>query len=247
MPNAALDMTSVPVSSLDRERAERFFFLVISVLVALTVAVGFGSWTIRGMVVRPLPIHVHVHAGLCVAWIAIFIAQTALIYRNHAQLHRRTGWLALGLAMALVFTGGVTALESLRLGRVPPFFPGGIFLAINFLELVAFSGLLGAAILLRRRTDWHRRLMLGATLCLTAPAWGRILPMQLLGPWGTPAIMGVLCIYLAVAMGFDLFVRRRIHPAHFATFLALAIQSLGVGPLGTSAPFLRLAEMLSDG
>ncbi len=227
------------------ERAERTFLLTMAAALALTAAAGFGSFALRGMVVQPIPIHVHVHAGLFVAWLALFVTQATLVRNGAMAVHRGLGWFALALAVAMLGAGWVTATESVRLGRVPPFFPDNIFLALSFLELATFAVLLAAAILLRGQSDWHRRLMLGATIALIGPAWGRLLPMPLLGPMGGLAVMGAQFIYLFVAMGFDLRHRKSFHPAYFLVAGMLLTQGIFPPLLGGTPAFAELASALA--
>jgi len=227
------------------ERRERVFFVGMALLVAATVAAGFGSFALRGMVVRPIPLLVHMHGFLFMTWVVIFVTQTMLIKSNALRTHRRIGWLALIVALAILVVGPSTAIESVMLNRVPPFFPPNIFLALSFLEIAMFVTLLGAAIILRKRTDWHRRLMLGALFAVIGPAWGRILPMPLLGPFGGLAVMAATIVYVVIAMVFDLRCRRTIHPAYYWVLVAVIVEGVGTPILAMSPPLVGLAKMLA--
>jgi hypothetical protein len=216
----------------------------MALALAVSAAAGFGSFALRGFVMQPVPLHVHVHAALFVAWIALFITQTTLAQRGAFALHRRLGWLALLLAGAMIVAGIVVAAEAVRLGRAPPFFPANIFLSLSFLELATFAALLAGAIALRRKTDWHRRLMLGATIALIGPAWGRVLPMPDLGPMGGFAIMGAQMAYVAVAIAYDLAQKRPLHGAYLWTTGAIVVQAIGTPLLANAAPIMALAQSL---
>jgi uncharacterized membrane protein len=226
------------------DRDDRGFFVVMAVALGLSAAAGFGSWALRGFVVQPVPLHVHVHAALFVAWIAMFISQTILARRGSFSLHRRLGWFALLLAGAMIVAGVYAATQAVQLGRVPPFFPANIFLSLSFLELATFAALLAGAIALRRKTDWHRRLMLGATIALIGPAWGRVLPMPDLGPMGGFAIMGAQLAYVAVAIAYDLAQKKPLHGAYLWAIAAITVQALGTPLLANAAPIVALAQSL---
>lgn len=217
----------------------------MAAFIALSIVAGFGSWSLRGLVVHPIPVLVHVHALVFLTWVGLFIAQTVLIRSNQRQWHRRLGWFALAWAVVMLAVGTGTALESVALNRVPPFFTPEIFLALSFLELAAFAVLLGAAIAMRKRSDWHRRLMLGATIAIIGPAWGRLLPMDTLGPAGGLVLMGVLLAYAAVGMVFDWRSRGRIHPAYYWVVLVLIVENLGVPLLAGTALIGDLAKSLA--
>jgi len=227
------------------ETRERRFFVIMAFVFAATIIAGFGSWSLRGMVVYPVPPLVHLHGAIFLSWLALFITQTSLMQQRATKLHRRVGWFSLLLASAMVVIGTLTALESVALKRVPPFFPEGIFLALSFIELFCFAALVIAAIAMRRRTDWHRRLMLGSMFMLMGPAWGRVLPMMALGPFGGLVIMAILLVgYLGVAVCFDLYNRGRLHPAYAIVALAIIIEGVAPGPVGMTPPFIKLAAML---
>ncbi|MDR3527937.1 MAG: hypothetical protein P4L57_11715 [Rhizomicrobium sp.] len=232
-------------TDMPQETRERLFFVTMAFVIAITILAGFGSWALRGFVVQPVPLLVHLHGLLFVSWVGIFISQTLLIQRNSVRLHRRVGWLALAVAGAMLVVGSTTAIESVVLQRVPPFFPPNIFLALSFMELVTFATLLTTAIAQRRRTQWHRRLMLGAMIAILGPAWGRMLPMTLLGPFGGFAVMGMQMLYVAPAMIFDWRQRGSIHPAYYWVLGALFAECIGTPLLGMSPPFVALAKVLA--
>jgi len=236
---------SFVAGSLAPEQRERNFFAAMAAVIALSIIVGFGSWSLRGLVVHPIPRLVHVHALVFLTWIGLFIAQTLLIRRNRRPWHRKLGWFAVTWAVVMLVVGTSTALESVTLNRVPSFFTPEIFLALSFLELAAFITLLGAAIATRKRSDWHRRLMLGATVAIAGPAWGRILPMAALGPMGGLAIMGVILLYVVVAIGFDLYLRKRIHPSYYWVLLVIIVENLGVPILAGTPVIGALAKALA--
>ena len=90
----------------------------------------------------------------------------------------------------------------------------GLLANINAFSFLA-AGLLGLELLVRLAQA--RRLMLSGTIFLISPAWGRMLPMPLLGgERGIWAILTMqLLLYFGVAAGYDLATRRRVHPAYF--------------------------------
>ena len=51
------------------------------------------------------------------------------------------------------------------------------------MTVLTFASLSGAAIIMRRRTEWHRRLHYCGMSTLLGPAVGRLLPMPLLIPY----------------------------------------------------------------
>src|SRR3546814_20666890 len=89
------------------------------------------------------------------------------------------------LVLAIFITGlGIfTGIASLVLNRFPPFFTPPYFLALTVTESLVFGAMVAWAIRRRRATDWHRRLMIGATTVILAPSLGRLLPIARLNAW----------------------------------------------------------------
>lgn len=238
-----MDAVVSPVRAIGRGNG---FYLGMAIAIALTVIGGFGQFALRGMVdVAQVPFWVHVHAAVFMAWTLLFVAQNALIQRGTLALHRRLGWTAAGLAGAMVPLGAFTAAMSVMLGRVPPFFPPPIFVALNILELTAFAGLMTAAIRLRKRTDWHKRLMIFAMIAIMGPAFGRILPMPLLGDKGGLAVMAGQMLFVLPMLLYDLGRERRVHPATLVGATVILLEGLAVPLLAATPPVLALTAMLS--
>ena len=87
------------------------------------------------------------------------------------------------------------------------------FLVFNPLTLFAFAGLTAAAIVMRRRTDWHRRLHLCGMTLLLGPGFGRLLPMPLLPPFAFEAVFAASMLFPLAGVISDLRRTGRIHPA----------------------------------
>jgi hypothetical protein len=235
-------ITDMDVSS---ERSERQFFFWMALVIAASVIGGFGSWALRGNVSFPVPFYVHVHGLVFLTWVGLFVTQTTLIRRDQIGLHRMVGRFAVVWAAVMVVVGTITPIESVLRDRVPPFFTPTIFLALSFLEIAAFATLLASAIVLRKKSDWHRRLLLGATIALLSPAWGRILPMMALGSFGDIALFAVLVTYVGAGMTFDTRTRGSIHPAYYWVTLAIFIECLAVPVLAATPPVVALAKALA--
>ena len=152
---------------------EHFFRKMALFLTVVTIA-GFGYNIGAGKVsLSGLPGVVFVHAAIFMAWIVLLIVQPTLIGRNNLLLHRRLGWAGIVLSVLIVWLGWEVTID-LMLRQ--PESRNGVVLAIQMLPIVCFAILVFFGIILRKRSDWHRRLMLCATITLTAPAWARLLP-----------------------------------------------------------------------
>lgn len=139
---------------------------------------------------------------------------------------------------------GITVIDTAT-GRTPPLFRPDFFLAMDSLTILLFGGLAWTAIALRERPDWHKRLMLGATVNIVGPAWGRIIPLPLLGQNGVWLILAVLLGYLAIAMLFDRRLHGRLHPAYFWDAGLLVASFALIYPLRALPPFQALVAALA--
>src|SRR3546814_12265857 len=122
------------------------------------------------------------------AWLALLIAQPTLVTRDNLARHRQLGRIGGLLAIFITGLGIFTGIAPLVLNRFPPFFTPPHFLALTVTDSLVFGAMVAWAIRRRRATDWHRRLMLGATIVILSPALGRMLPIPLLGQWAEPAV-----------------------------------------------------------
>lgn len=195
------------------------FFAKLAIVMALTVIAGFSVQLAMGRSTFAAPPRVHVHAVLFMGWVAIFVTQTQLATRGPLALHRRLGWLAVGW-IALMLAAAMTVIVAMaRNGTVPFFFLPQHFLLADPLTLIGFIGLTGSAIVLRKQTDWHARLHVSGMAMLTAPAFGRLLPMPFLVPWAFEAAGVGAALFILAGMIRD---KRHSGAVHRAWWFGLA-------------------------
>ena len=208
---------SIPVEA---DRGEARFFLTMAGVMAAIIVAGFSLNIVTGRSSFGLPWLVHFHAWVMMGWVALYLTQNTLIFRNDVALHRRLGWIsALWIPLILVL-GVLVTRWSLQSHGGPPFFDQNQFLISNPLHLFGFAGLATSAIALRRTTAWHRRLMYCAFAMLTGPGVGRLLPAPLLIPyaWYVAAVLPPV-LFATIGILAD---RRRYGRAHPAWFVGIA-------------------------
>jgi len=230
---------AAPSASVTPMSRERRFFLIMAIAMALTVVAGFSTQLAMGRSSFGSPLRVHVHAVLFMGWVAILLLQTTFAARQSMALHRRLGWVGAGWVAAMIAAALVVIVAMARNGTVPFFFRPQQFLIADPMNLVAFAGMTWAAISMRRRTDWHARMHLGAMALLTGPAFGRLLPMPLLAPYAFEAAGLATLIFPVAAMIRDKRVLGRVHPAWMVTvavFVAYtaAYELIAYSPVGAS-------------
>lgn len=212
----------------DTRKGALSFWQKIAIGIAAFITFAFLQWAARGFVdVRAVPVWVHVHALVMVSWLAVFIAQATLVKRGVLVWHRRLGWAAMALAALIVALGSFVSIMAIRAAHVPPFFTPAYFLALTHVELAAFAGMIAAAVLARSDTETHRRFIVGANVLLMEPAYGRLLPMPLLGSWGQTAGMFIQLGVLVLVARHDGRTLGRVHRATITAMIVVtAVHSL---------------------
>lgn len=225
------------------ELRERRFFRAMAILVALTVIAGFGGWLLKGNSSFASPWWVHVHAISNMSWIALLVAQTSLIARGDTARHRALGKVGVLLAAWMLLVGLVLTPYDIAVHRYPAaYFTPAFFLAMDWINIAVFAALVLGGWIKRKQSDWHRRLMLAATVIVIIPAWGRLLLIA-----GLPGPLSTLLsfLYMAVAMVADLRLRGRVHPAWYVGVAALAVMMAGLGLLSNFPPLIAYANALN--
>jgi hypothetical protein len=215
------------------------FFLKCAIVMALIIAAGFSFQLAMGRSTFGSPIRVHIHALLFMGWMTIFLLQNVLINAGRVDLHRKLGWIAAGWMVAMVISGFVVTVAMVRNGVVPFFFRPLHFLVFDPVQVLTFAGLTIAAVVNRRRTDWHRRLHVCGMALLLGPAFGRLLPMPFLPPFAWEASFVCCLVVLGTIVVIDSRRRGSVHPAWrwgFGSWLAMlaVVEALTYSPAGTA-------------
>jgi hypothetical protein len=203
--------------------SDRNVFLAYVVLLWFGILGGFVPEIVQHIAQHqpPYPLIIHVHGLVFVAWLVVLTAQVLLIRQRRADLHRKLGAAAMGLAALMVIVGPATAYTMQRYhwgtsDSDPP------FLAVQLGDIVGFAGLVSAGFLLRDDSPAHKRLLLLATLFISDAGFARLFGGSvhaLLGHGFWPLFF---TLYLAndvliVGLGaYDLVTRKRLHPAYIA-------------------------------
>jgi len=203
----------VAVHDAPRGGSGRSLYTWAAVTIIVIVLAGFAhSYYLKTWFGTPvLPGLLHLHGLVMTLWFALFLLQVRLVAAGRTDLHRRMGVVGALLAMVVVVVGVATALTAVRLGHTPgP--PPLVFLAIPLGDMLVFSGLIGAALWWRRRSDVHKRLMLLASLSLLTAAIARI-PIDFIVAGGLPLFFALTDLIVVICVGYDTARNRRLHPA----------------------------------
>lgn len=206
MAERALGRVSVP------GMAVRYLHSIFAAVLLVFMFIGFrrfylaGNSAFTGGPLKALPFMRRPHGICATAWMLTLCLQPLLIANRRRTLHRTLGWWFLGLAVLVVITGTLVAINAPRISpQDRPFGPFGLsyreFVLVMLSEMVVFSGLVTAAVLNRQRLHIHRSLMLLSGLAIRSAATARIAFIQVLtgalGWWGMFApelVLGLLFI-----------------------------------------------------
>lgn len=230
---------ATPGRRLNNRARAWWFFVAFAALAAAVVLAGFSrSFFVpvaRGSFAAPRT--VYVHAAFFLSWVSLLIAQTSLATLRKIAWHRRLGWCAAFLVPGMAVSGTAVSLwatsRDVRAGQ------GDTALSFFFglmLDVVSFSMLASAGLLMRRRPDVHKRLLVMATLAVLGAALGRIPAI------GKMADLVTLGLFLSV-VAYDMATRRRIHLATVGGGLVLAGQT-ALAPLGSTQAWLSVARRI---
>jgi len=197
----------------------------------------------RGQFLAP-PV-VHLHAAFAFGWVLLLVAQTQLVRIRRVRWHRRLGVVGASFAAGLVLTGVPVGLWATRrdldagLGDVAR----GQYVNI-LIELAVFGSLVLAGVLKRHDREWHKRLLLLATISVLGPAWFRFRHLF-------PAVPNPLITFslladavLLVVIGQEWASRRRVHLAFVTVAPAMVAVHLAELFLSQSPLWLALARRL---
>src|SRR5262249_19922015 len=190
-------------------RLEHAFYIGMAILLVGIVFAGFApTFYLRPASSAPLPPFLVVHGTLFSSWMVLLVAQTALAAGGRVDLHRRIGVAGALVAGAVVVVGTLTAL---LVGRRDSSSMAGLrFLIVPLGDMVAFGTLVALAVLQRRKSQDHKRLMLLATTALMAAPASR-LPFDFLD--SMTATFALSDVPIALILAHDVLARGRPHRA----------------------------------
>ncbi|HVO48222.1 MAG TPA: hypothetical protein VMT29_18015 [Steroidobacteraceae bacterium] len=188
---------------------DRRLYTAMGILAVAIVFVGFS----RTFYLRewfgspPLSTLRYLHGTLMTCWYVLFLTQILLVSRHRTDIHRRLGILAGLTAAALLPVGAMTAIGFVTRMRPSPddAADAAVIAGYDFVALTVFGLLVATALVLRQRSDIHKRLMTLASLSLLGPPLARLVSDEH-SLWLTYA-------FLMLPIAIDTWRHGRVHPA----------------------------------
>jgi hypothetical protein len=236
--------------SLVKERVatgDEGFFLGTAAVIVIVVIGGFLNLWLQGVTSFAAPWPVHLHALVFMGWVGFFTLQVILAARGSQALHRRLGWISLAYVPAILASGTATIVRVMQLGTTPPMWTPAYFLVMNMMALAGFVILTSAAVAMRRRTNWHRRLMICGMAALLVTPVNRLMPVPVLFAVMSLASSLVILLLPLAGMVWDLRRSGRAHPAWSWGLAALAMTGIATEVLGRSALAGAVVAAITEG
>ena len=197
----------------------------MSLLIALVVVCGFGH-TVDRKLIHAVPVRpslLYFHAAVFSGWVGFLILQSALVRMRSVRLHRLIGWFGAALGAMIPILGISTAIVMARF-HISHFHStdDASGLIVSFFDMIAFAIPFALAIRWRKKSEFHRRLMLVASCALTSAAFARFPPYIVPPGW---FYVGVDLLILLGIMR-DLVVNRGIHRVYLYSFPLFVVGQL---------------------
>jgi hypothetical protein len=234
-----------------------YFFWMATLLLAV-VLIGFAPTLYLRPVfdAAPIPGYLYVHGAVLTAWFVWLVVQTSLVATGRTATHRRLGVAGAAIAAAVVAAGplatfsvvarvrsagvdwdtDMSALGFLGVEGVPMIQFVSSVVWGNFLSIVAFALLVSAAVVLRRNTQAHKRLMLIASLTILIPALARISRWPVFGGEDGPLLPIAGLGLLATVVVYDVVKTKRVHAATIAG-VAANLATFAIAQVIARSPF----------
>jgi hypothetical protein len=223
------------IASPRRMALDRRFYGVACAAAFAAAFAGFArTYYLKFLFGTPaLPRLVHLHGALMTSWFVLFFTQTCLIASHRVNWHRRLGVFGVGLAGVILVVAPIVLVHAVARELGAPhghrFFV--VIFGFDLVVLADFAILVASAVALRRRSDFHKRLMLLATVSIILPGISRL-------PIGAFAGFGLFYACVLVPVIVDTVRHRRLHPVFgWGAPLLLASQQLAV--IGASTQVWR--------
>lgn len=229
---------------------ERLFYVVAASLSLVVALTGFryfyfgGSGFLGNPLTPQVLTVIYVHAFVMSSWILLFLAQNLLVYSGRLRWHMTLGWIGIAFAIAIIVLGATIAVLSAHHNpKAYEMFGGPRFFLVEMLtQVLLFACLFPLGIVVRRRAELHRPIMLAAMTVILAGALARCPLLDFLA--ATPPLYsyGPVILFGLLLLAIHWFMTgafNRWYAFSLAGITAVFILSI---PLGHSGPWQRMLE-----
>jgi hypothetical protein len=225
-PSAATTMDERRLSIPDL-KAKTDFYVYMSISAAAVAFLGFAPTYWAPLITGTFKGHpvLHLHAAVFFSWTLFVVLQTWLAASGRVARHRTLGMAGVSFATAMTIFGFLATVAQVRSFAAAGYRETGeAFAIVPVASIVFFAITFICAVANIRRPEWHKRLMLLATISILDAPIARWLVVFLAPPDASgPPPVGVeilpaaaVAMLLAVAVVHDWRTRGRPHSAYVA-------------------------------
>jgi hypothetical protein len=223
---------ALPTKSTPPALSDRIYFTALSLFVLALIFVAFApSYYLVSAYHRPAPpAFIIFHGALMTGWVLLLLLQAGLAAAGRMSWHLKLGDAGIIYGLLLVPIGcmAVTISAAREVHRHTDFMLSELnVLGISLMQMLLFGAFVVAAWVFRRRADYHKRLIVLATLSVLPNAIVRL-------SFNVPAlsflqtnleILSFWAALLVVSICVDAMRARRLHPV-FAVGGTLTLAAL---------------------
>ena len=193
------------------------FYAAFAIAIAVFTFVAFArTYYLRHWFdVPPITVLLHIHSVVFTAWVVLFVIQTRLIAAQNYRTHMQLGIAGIAVAALVVIFGYATAIVSAGAPRVRPMgMNSQQFVIVPLVAITFFAVFVTAAVAMRKRADFHKRLMTLAMIAVLGPPIARIIAITGMGQYFAAIQIAVPALALAWCVISDWRKYRIVHPVY---------------------------------
>lgn len=225
------------------------FYFWIALVMSFYIFGGFSLAALERWLTSnttQMPPVVHLHGVTFISWMTLLMVQTYLINVRNVALHRTLGTFGIALGTAVLFTGALISLLGMRFGDpTGPFYYDLMYLSV--MALLGFGFLFTLAIRQVRKPEYHRRLILFATIPLLPPGINRM--YQVIFQLPIPPVLVTYLTMAAIATAILIYDWRTMGKVSKGSMIGAAVvfgQQLLHIPIARSATFAEFVGFLGS-
>lgn len=229
----------IPARTTSARRGRWFFLTLVLAMFAVIAAVEGPRFFLVGFYNPPdfsREIVIHIHVAIVAAWMLVLLAQVALGRAGRLAWHRTLGTAGMALAVLMLVFGILATADMLR--REPDALHRSIVPTTQILFFALFAGL---AYWNRADRDAHRHYIV---LAMVDPLFGVLVPVTHRYLGTAERWVNLSWVILLLLVAYDLWTRRRLHPATVWGGLLLAVVQDIRMPLGDTAAWTAIAAWM---
>lgn len=174
--------------------------------------------------VAPMRPILHVHAVSLGAWFLLGAIQSSLIQTGKTHVHRILGQLSVLLVIIMLPVGIYVSMENAqRTGSNSIFY-------VNLTSVAIFLVHYGTALFHRGIGEWHKRMMVFASLSIMLPAFARVTYTLQIGPYFA------LPMWIAFIVAIIVHDKRQLGYVTKATYFGLILTAIQIAILMSIGP-----------